>query len=153
MREDTEDNAQHEGGGGRHAPRPSTALHDLRPFLGQQQLEMIGALARGEEGEFFVAQMEEYAERVRTMPKTYDQQDVADPIAYLHYFLGNMDWYITERDVDTDGAGQVQAFGTSNLGYGAGLGYISIPELLENGVELDLYFTPAPLSTCKAAQR
>ena len=153
MREDTEDNTQHEGGGGRHAPRPSTALRDLRPFLGQRQLEVIGALARGEEGAFFVAQMQEYAERVRTMPKTYDQQDVADPIAHLHYFLGNMDWYITERDVDTDGAGQVQAFGSANLGYGAGLGYISIPELLENGVELDLHFTPAPLSTLTRAQR
>lgn len=153
MREDTGDNAQHEGGGGRHAPRPSTVLHDLRPFLGQQQLEVIGALARGEEGAFFVAKMQEYAERVRTMPKTYDQENVADPIGYLHYFLGNMDWYITERDVDTDGAGQVQAFGSANLGYGAELGYISIPELLENGVELDLHFTPAPLSTLKAAQR
>jgi hypothetical protein len=87
------------------------------------------------------------------MPKTYDQENVADPIAYLHYFLGNMDFYITEKDVDTDGAGQVQAFGTSNLGYGAELGYVNIHEITEHGAELDLHFTPAPRSALKAAQR
>lgn len=30
----------------------------------------------------------------------------------------------------------------ADLGMGAELGYISIPELPENGAELDLYFTP-----------
>ena len=42
---------------------------------------------------------------------------------------------------DPDHAGQVQAFGIADLGMGAGLGYISIPELLENGAELDIYYT------------
>ena len=47
-----------------------------------------------------------------------------------------------EKDADTDHAGQVQAFGIADLGMGyRELGYISIPELLENGAELDLYYT------------
>jgi len=48
-----------------------------------------------------------------------------------------------EKDADPDNAGQVQAFGIADLGIGfRELGYISIPELLENGAELDLYFQP-----------
>ena len=47
-----------------------------------------------------------------------------------------------EKDADPDHAGQVQAFGVADLGMGPEAGYISIPELLENGAELDLYFTP-----------
>ena len=35
----------------------------------------------------------------------------------------------------------MQAFGIADLGKGRELGYISIPELLENGAELDLYYT------------
>ena len=44
-----------------------------------------------------------------------------------------------------DHAGQVQAFGIADLGMGRELGYISIPELLENGAEIDLYFKPQPI--------
>lgn len=46
---------------------------------------------------------------------------------------------------------QHQAFGAANLGYGAELGYISIEELKENNVELDLYWTPKPLSQIERA--
>jgi hypothetical protein len=38
--------------------------------------------------------------------------------------------------------------GAANLGYGAELGYISLPELLAAGAELDLHFTPRPLTQC-----
>ena len=62
-------------------------------------------------------------------------------LAYLHYFIGGFDWWIVEKDADPDHAGQVQAFGIADLGMDAELGYISIPELLENGAELDLYYT------------
>ena len=68
--------------------------------------------------------------------------EAASALARLHYFTGGCDWWIVEKDADSDHAGQVQAFGVADLGMGAELGYISIPELLENGAELDLYFTP-----------
>ena len=64
----------------------------------------------------------------------------AAALAHLHYFIGGCDWWIVEKDSDPDHAGQVQAFGIADLGMGAELGYISIPELLENGAETDLYF-------------
>jgi hypothetical protein len=72
--------------------------------------------------------------------------EAASALARLHYFIGGCDWWIVEKDADPDHAGQVQAFGVADLGMGAELGYISIPELLENGAELDLYFTtPKPI--------
>ena len=47
------------------------------------------------------------------------------------------------------GEGQIQAFGLANLGYGAELGYICIKELIEHGIELDLYWTPKTLGEVK----
>lgn len=81
------------------------------------------------------------------MPKTYEQDGKGlKAIAYLHYFTGNADWYITEKDMsDPDEPGQLQAFGLANLGYGGELGYISIVELLKRGAELDYHFEPCPL--------
>jgi hypothetical protein len=62
--------------------------------------------------------------------------------AYLHYFSGGGDWYITELD-KSNGRG----FGYADLGYENGeLGYLSIPEITRcRGVELDFYFEPKPL--------
>ena len=127
----------------------TTANHYLTlcPFLGLAQRPIIRDLLRGEEAAHFRAVLAEYAERVRTMPQTYEQDGKGDQaIAYLHYFTVNCDWYITERDSDPDGEGQIQAFGAANLGYGAELGYISLPEILRAGAELDLYFMPKPLT-------
>ena len=63
-------------------------------------------------------------------------------MAHLHYFLGGADWWLIEKDSDPDNAGQIQAFGIADLGMGAELGYISIPEILACGAELDYYFAP-----------
>ena len=72
------------------------------------------------------------------MPVTYEGTD----IAYLHYFSGNCDWYILEKDCLPY---QLQAFGYVNLGWGYECGYISIIELIENNIQLDLFFTPQPI--------
>jgi hypothetical protein len=123
-------------------------LKALEGFIGMSQLRCMIAGCRGEEGEYFREKLSEYADRVATMPQTYDQDGLGDQaVAHLHYFTGACDWYITERDVDTDGTGQVQAFGSANLGWGAELGYISIPELLQAGAELDLHFSPKPVGS------
>ena len=77
------------------------------------------------------------------MPKTYEQDgNGGDAIVSLHYFKGGMEWYILERDKSDE---QEQAFGLADLGDGGELGYISIQELIENGAEIDLYFTPHPI--------
>lgn len=116
-------------------------------FIGHAQRRAMIAGMRGEERAWFLEKLQDMLALVETMPQTYGQDGVSDPIAYLHYFTASADWYITEKDVDHDGAGQVQAFGLADLFRDGGeMGYISITELVECGAELDLHFTPRPLS-------
>ena len=85
------------------------------------------------------------------MPKTYESDGQGDDVTVmLHYFINGSDWWITERDVILDD--QVQAFGYVCLNGDidcAELGYISITELINNNVELDLYFEPTTLREVK----
>jgi len=128
------------------------AIQTLRKFMGVTQIDALYEGIRGEEGDFFETKIFAMAELVSTMPKTYEQEELGDEaIVSLHYFRGDMDWYITERDVETpDEPGQHQAFGLADLGYGGELGYISIVELIRNGVELDLYWKPCTLAAVRA---
>jgi hypothetical protein len=123
----------------------------LRDFACDRQIAAMASNLRGEEGEFFEEKFEEYAERVRTMHKTYEQDGKGDEaIVHLHYFMGGWDWYITEKDMG-DGTGdtkQYQAFGFVCGDYPE-LGYVSIEELKSIGAELDLYFTPRTLAEVK----
>lgn len=119
----------------------------LKQFIGAAQLSAIGSVIRGEEGQFFKDKLIEIANVIRTMPKTYGQDGMGDKaIAYLHYFKGSGDWHITEKDMEDE---QLQAFGLANLGQGGELGYISIQELIDAGVELDLYWTPKTIGAIK----
>jgi hypothetical protein len=86
------------------------------------------------------------------MPKSYETDGQGDKaIAHLHYFAGGSDFYITEKDKG-DGRDEVpgqqhQAFGLSDVfGDGGELGYVSIAELIQHKVELDLYWTPRTLA-------
>lgn len=120
----------------------------LRDFIGSSQLSVMRAGARGEEKEFFISKLSEMARMVATMPKTYEQDGKGNQaIAYLHYFIGACDWYITEKDAETpDEPGQHQAFGLADLGQGfPEIGYISLVEILSCGAELDLHWTPKTL--------
>jgi len=124
----------------------------LKEFVNPRQLSFTGDLCRGEEGQFFMDKMVELADRITNMSKTGDQSGTDDPTVYLHYFYGNMDWYITEKDVgDVEEPGQHQAYGYANIGYGLDdeSGYISIVELLASNVELDYHFTPKKFSEIK----
>jgi hypothetical protein len=128
-----------------------TAVNSIKGFISPQQLAVIRAYCHGEEGQFFIDKLCEFSERIETMPKTYEQDGKGrQAIAYLHYFMGSADWYITERDADEDGEGQIQVFGEADLGYGPEMGYISIAELIEIGAELDLHFEPTTLSQIDA---
>jgi hypothetical protein len=116
------------------------ALEELRQFIGKSQLAALRELFRGEERHYFFDKACELRDLVANMPKTYEQEGKGDgAIIYLHYFIGNCNWYITEKDSEKE---QQQAFGLADLGYGPEYGYISIEELLENGVELDFYYRP-----------
>ena len=141
----------------RHTQAEATqALKALEHFIGPLQLRVLRDCCRGEEKQYFFDLLCEYAERVATMPQTYDQDGKdKDAIAYLHYFAGGAcNWYITEKDKgspDDEVPGtQLQAFGWADLGdaMNAELGYISIAEIISNGGELDLHFTPKPLKEC-----
>ena len=127
------------------------AMQTLRRFIPAVQMQTIGDLCKGEEGEYFRDKLASVANLVATMPKTYEQDGMGDnAIVHLHYFTGGCDWYITERDMETV---QHQAFGYTNLGYGGELGYISLVELCQHpSVELDLHWTPKELSKVKLAE-
>ena len=115
----------------------------LIPFLPKYQCFAIGESLNGEEREFFSRKMDELRSVIRTMPVTYQQDGMGDQaIVHLHYFYGNCNWYITEKDMEGDGT--IQAFGMADLGYGPECGYISIQELIESDIpiELDLHWQP-----------
>jgi len=125
----------------------------LKTFINPQQLQMLKELVNdeaGEEFEHFNSIAADITKTVNTMPKTYDTEDVTDPKAYLHYFMGGWDWYIIERDMYAE---QNQAFGLVKSPYtpSGELGYISIPEILGVNAELDYYYTPQTLSQLKGA--
>jgi len=127
----------------------------LNGFVSRSQLHAFLDCLSGEEKLFFSKKMAEIAQTISTMPKTYEQDGKGDQaVVYLHYFQGGMDWWITEKDKgdpdDEKPGQQLQAFGLVDLGYGAELGYISIVELIKNGIELDLYWTPKTLEEIKA---
>ncbi len=118
----------------------------LSRFIGYRQKGAILICLRGEEKDFFADKMIELQSIIGKMPKSFEQDGMGDKaIVSLHYFKGGCDWYITERDVDDY---TPQAFGMANLGYGGELGYISIDELTQNNIDLDLFWTPKVIAEC-----
>jgi len=132
-------------------------LKAITNFVGLNQIACIIEGLKGEEKNFFAEQVEKIATTIAEMPKTMETDGQGDKVkAILHYFKGGMDWYVTEKDVgcpdDKIQGIQHQAFGLVNLGMGFSLGYISIQELIENNIELDMYFTTCTLEEVKAKQ-
>jgi len=118
----------------------TAALNDLARFIGRSQMKAVRILLRGEEGQFFIDKVCKLRDLIAILPKTYEQEGKGDSaVIYLHYFIGNCNWYIIEKDSEQE---QLQTFGIADLGYGPEYGYISIEELLENGVELDFHYEP-----------
>ena len=92
--------------------------------------------------------MHDLERQILNAPKTYETEDIRNPekILQLHYFYGDTDWYIVEKDKLDE---QLQAYGYVIFNgdtYNAELGYINIEELKNsNKVELDIYWTPIKL--------
>ncbi|MDO8357304.1 MAG: hypothetical protein Q7U76_13015 [Nitrospirota bacterium] len=125
----------------------ATATHALNGFIGTRQLQALDQLCRGEERQFFFDMLKGLAQRVCAMPTVYEQDGKGEhAMVYLHYFVGNQDWYIMEKDAEPI---QHQAFGLADLSYGGELGYISIHELITYNIELDLYWEPKTLEAVK----
>lgn len=119
----------------------------LKRFMNGHQIAAMVGNFQGEEGQYFQDKFIEIARTIDAMPKTYEQDGKGDKaVAYLHYFKGSVDAYITEKDIETE---QHQAFGLVDIGYGPELGYVSIVELIANGLELDLHFEPTTIGEIK----
>lgn len=133
------------------------SLRFLSGFIGLVQLRALRDGLQCEERQFFLDKIAEIENIILTMPKTYEQDGLGEKaIAYLHYFRGNQDWYITEKDKGTaEETGQHQAFGLAELGnypfsyLYTELGYISIVEIIKANVELDLYWGPKTIEKIK----
>ena len=124
----------------------------LEKFINPNQLKTLRGLAQhSEEQEHFQEILINLEGQIQRMPGPGEQSEAVDPICHLHYFGPNSDHWIIERD--SLESYQEQAFCFACLGgleEFAELGYVSIPDLLINNVELDLYFEPKPLSQVKA---
>ena len=104
----------------------------LKTLIGPAQRAALWAALEGEERDHFADIVTKLVATWQAMPATYATESQGRAaVAHLHYFLGDADWWMVEKDSDPDNGGQIQAFG-----------YISIPELLEAGAELDYYYTP-----------
>jgi hypothetical protein len=124
-----------------------SAFETARPFLSRAQFATLQALCNGSEGPYFDGRIRALACQLLAMPKTGEQDgEGVDPVVYLHYFLGGMDWYIVEKD-EIGGVEQTHGFVVQRCDHhGGDLGYVSIAEIVACGVELDLHFEPCPLS-------
>ncbi len=131
----------------------SPAVKNLRHFLPVAEIAALGNGLAGEEADYFEQLIVDTAARIDKMPATYEQDGMGEgAIAHLHYFAPGYDCYVTEKDRgseddDIPGA-QLQAFGLVRW-HEEELGYISIAELIECGVELDLHWAPKPVRECR----
>lgn len=120
------------------------ALAIFKSLTPRSQYAAVLEGMRGEEGQFFADTVTRISAIWRDTPKTYETDgQERDALARLHWFTGGCDWWLVEKDIDSDGEGQIQAFGVADLGQGCReLGYISLVEILDAGAELDFHFTP-----------
>jgi hypothetical protein len=128
----------------------------LKAFTSKSQASCIRSAMRGEEGDWFRTKIAELQNIVDSMPVTYEtERQDGSPIAYLHYFIAGFDAYIYELDRgdpdDSDNEYQTQAYGLVDMGFGPESGYISIPEIVAGGAELDLHWTPKSIADIRKA--
>ena len=128
-------------------------LKKIKPFLPKQQYSVISSDIDGSEYEFKDV-VNRLFKAISTMPEVYDptekdkgkdEDEDEDTIAYLHYFQGGSDWFITKKASDEN---QRLAFGYAVLNDDlemAELGYISIEELKGLNIDLDFHFESATL--------
>jgi hypothetical protein len=146
-------------------PRPPSrvpsprAVRTLVRWMPRIQHLAVLQYARSAESMWYLERCQDLCEIIDTMPGTYDQDGLGrQAVAYLHYFRGGCDWWILETDTGAAGdlpeAYQTQCYGWASIGGDhPEPGYISIPELLAAGAELDLHFTPTRISDILDARK
>lgn len=132
----------------------------LANFMPIAQRFALKDALKGEEGDAIADMVLVLGWRVQVTPVTYQTASIApdDRVLYLHYFKGGVDAWIVERDMgdgsEEPGVGeQLQALGKITM-YGDGWqgaewGYLSIKDLIENGVELDMNWEPKTVKEMK----
>ena len=119
----------------------------LKNFISKQQLNSLEHILKSEEKQYVKEKIDYFFDLIQKMPKTFETDGQGDKaIAYLHYFKSSIDFFVTEKDMETE---QLQAFGLVNMNGEMELGYISIQEILELNFELDLNFVPQTLEEIK----
>lgn len=126
----------------------------LGNFIGRTQASVLGDLLRGEERLGIAEQILSVWETIKAMPVSYetDGKETKAVTVQLHYFLGGMDVWVTEKDFGearewTPVTPQLQAFGLIDLNGEPSLGYVSLQEVVEAGMELDLNWTKTDLES------
>lgn len=68
-------------------------LQAIKDFMPKMQFAVVkNLLQTSEEKEYFADLMKSLRQTIETMPKTYEQDGLADDaLAYLHYFAGGND--------------------------------------------------------------
>lgn len=134
-----------------------TPLDVLLHFMPYGERMAIKSAMRGEERKYFAEKLKDMVEAIKSAPRTGDTNGQGDDaLVVLHYFGGNCDAWITELDAgapdDTLECFQQQAFGFVCLGdpQCAELGYVSIPDLVQNNMELDLHWRRQTVGEIKA---
>ena len=140
-------------------PKPAAdVLESMRPWLGRSQYRAVLQLVRSEEGDWYKAKLAELLATIEAMPKTYEQdRPGSEASVHLHYFTGGADWFIIEKDKgskdDKPADFQSQAFGLADIFQDGGeLGYISLPEIIANGAELDFHWAPKTLAEVRRSR-
>jgi hypothetical protein len=127
----------------------------VQPFLGRLQARLVETLIRtSEERDFFIGKMVELESLIGSMPGTYEQRELGmNSIAHLHYFTGGADWWIIEKDKghpeDDPEDFQAQMYGYARFAHMpeyADTGYISLPEIIKAGAELDFHWKARTLA-------
>ena len=123
----------------------------LVKYMPKGQREALSMALRGEEAGGIAEIVLRVLATIEAAPVTYQQDGLGDQaVVHLHYFQGSIDAWITELDMD---GGVSQAFGLQcidGVPGNAEFGYISITELIECSVELDLYFTPKTIADVRS---
>jgi hypothetical protein len=127
----------------------------LEAFMPVGERVAVRMALRGEERDYFKQRMAALQAVLDSMPVTGDTDAQGDAaVCHLHYFAGSCDVWLTELDKgapdDKPEDYQSQAFGLVDLGYGSELGYVSIPEVIGAGMELDLHWKPVTVGEIMA---
>ncbi|MDD5013514.1 MAG: N-6 DNA methylase [Atribacterota bacterium] len=131
---------------GKKADKPLT-LKDIpesvKIFMPKfQQDIIIGSV----EHKVIIDNLAEIIDKMPSVKQRYKGK-LEDKIIYLHYFYGKSDWYISEKDSESE---QLQAFGYVILNgdmINSEWGYINVEEIKEiNKIELDFFFDPIKFS-------